>query len=67
MLQKTGVESTIGDSHNIKNFEIITISRLFFNFLKKRYSGSTHILDYSEMWEVMVDEGKVWTLSKVLI
>jgi len=49
-----------GDSYNTKNFEIITISRLFFYFLKNCYSGKSHISDYIEIWAVITDDGKIW-------
>ena len=56
-----------GDSYNIKNFEIITISRLFFYFLENCCSKNSCISDYSEMLAIISDDAQIWILSKVLI
>jgi hypothetical protein len=60
-------DDVTGDSYNSKSFEIITISGFFFYFLENRCSGNSRISDYSEIWAVILDDGKIWLSSKVLI
>jgi len=43
---RLNLDGNTDDSYNIKNFEIIKISRLFLYFLKNRCSGNSRIADF---------------------